>query len=66
MCLFHSKLPNIQQSQHLMWNHVWDHKKHPSGKLSCLKFYVIAVWTPICVSVKYLSIYFINNKMPAV
>ena len=28
--------------------------------------FVVAVWIPVCVSVKYLSIWININKMPAV
>ena len=40
----------------LFWSHVWDHGKHSFGKLSCLKFFVVAVWIPLYLSIKYISI----------
>ena len=44
------------KSQDLMWSHVWTPENYPSGMLSCLQIFVVAVWIPNCVSVKYLSI----------
>ena len=49
-----------------MWSHVWDHKKHTCTRLICLNFFEVAVWIPVCVSVKYLSIWTISDETVAV
>ena len=42
------------------------HEKIGNSRLICLKMLVVAVWIPVCVSVKYLSIWISNDKMLAV
>ena len=42
------------------------HKKIGNIKFICLKMLVVAVWIPVCMSVKYLRIWIENDEMPAV
>ena len=42
------------------------HEKIANIKLISLKMLVIAVWIPVCVSVKYLRIWNSNNEIPAI
>ena len=42
------------------------HAKNRHIRLIFLKMFVVAVWIPVCVSVKYLSIRINIHEMPAV
>ena len=42
------------------------HEKIDNIGLICLRMLVVAVWIPVCVSVKYLRIWISNDEMPAV
>ena len=52
--------------QNIMWGQLCTVLKNRNIGLICLKMSVIAVWIPVCVSVKYLSIQININEMPAV
>ena len=51
-------------------NDTWDQLctllKNRNIEFICLKMSVVAVWIPVCVSVKYLSIRINIHEMPAV
>ena len=49
-----------------IWGQLWTLLKNRNIGLICLKMSVVAVWIPVCVSVKYLSIQININEMPAV
>ena len=42
--------------QNTTWGQLWTLLKNRNIGLICLKMSVVAVWIPVCVSVKYLSI----------
>ena len=52
--------------QNTTWGQLWTLLKNRNIGLICLKLSVVAVWIPVCVSVKYLSIWININEMPAV
>ena len=35
--------------------------KNAKNRISCLKFFVVAVWIPVCVHMKYLRIWIIKS-----
>ena len=49
-----------------MWGQLWTVLKNKNIALICLKMSVVAVWIPVCESVKYLRIRININEMPAV
>ena len=49
-----------------MWGQLCTILKNRNIKLICLKMLVVAVWIPVCASVKCLSIWINIYEMPAV
>ena len=48
------------------WGQLCTLLKNRNIEFICLKMSVVAVWIPVCVSVKYLSIWINIDEMPAV